>query len=267
MSSMARARGFILQATYRGPSTPDGRRLPVVHLYGRLANGAAFLVRDDRQRPHFYVRAADAARASALKAVPRAQPVDKRTFAGEPVCRIDVDVPSDVPPLRDKLHAVQIDTFEGDVRFASRYLIERGIKGGCEIEGDSVSSGSGGLVFDNPQLYPAEVQIAPRVLSFDIETDAKGEQLLAISLFGLGADVVLIVDAGDRPMPERAERCATEAAALEAFAARVRSLDPDVLTGWNVIDFDLTVLERIAARVGCALELGRDAGAMRIRKP
>jgi DNA polymerase II len=266
MSSMARARGFILQATYRVTSTPDGRRLPVVHLYGRLENGAAFLVRDDRQRPHFYVRASDAARAGALQAVPRAQPVDRRTFAGEPVCRIDVDVPSDVPPLRDKLHAVQIDTFEGDVRFASRYLIERGIKGGCEIEGDS-SPGAGGVVFDNPQLYPADVQIAPRVLSFDIETDAKGERLLAISLFGLGADVVLIVDGRDRPMPERAERCVTEAAALEAFAARVRSLDPDVLTGWNVIDFDLTVLERIAARVGQSLELGRDQGTMRIRKP
>src|SRR5580704_821007 len=216
MSTMAGARGFILQATYRVTSTADGRRLPVVHLYGRLENGAAFLVRDDRQRPHFYVRAADAPRASALKAVPPAQPVGKRTFAGEPVCRIDVDVPSDVPPVRDKLHAVQIDTFEGDVRFASRYLIERGIKGGCEIEGDS-SPGAGGVVFDNPRLRPADVQIAPRVLSFDIETDAKGERLLAISLFGLGADVVLIVDGRDRPMPERAERCVTEAAALEAF--------------------------------------------------
>jgi DNA polymerase-2 len=181
------------------------------------------------------------------------------------VCRINVAVPSDVPPLRDKLHAAEIETFEADVRFASRYLIERGIKGGCEIEGDS-APGAGGLVFENPQLRPADVQITPRVLSFDIETDAKAERLLAISLYGLGADEVLIVDASDRPMPERAERCATEAAALETFAARVRSLDPDVLTGWNLIDFDLSVLERIAARVGCALELGRDQGAMRIRK-
>ena len=121
-------------------------------------------------------------------------------------------------------------------------------------------------MFENPQLHPAEVQITPRVLSFDIETDAKAERLLAISLYGLGSDEVLIVDGSDRPMPENAERCATEAAALEAFVARVRALDPDVLTGWNLIDFDLTVLERIAARVGCALELGRDQGAMRIRK-
>jgi DNA polymerase elongation subunit (family B) len=39
-------------------------------------------------------------------------------------------VPSDVPPLRARLQDADIDTFEADVRFASRYLIDRGIKGG-----------------------------------------------------------------------------------------------------------------------------------------
>ncbi len=263
---MAKARGFILQATYRVSSASDGRRFPVVHLYGRLEGGASFLVRDDRQRPHFYVRSADAGHAAMRGPSVRASiPIDKRTFEGDPVSRVDLDVPSDVPPLRDKLHAAGIETFEADVRFASRYLIERGIKGGCEIHGES-TPGAGGVVFDNPDLSPADVQLVPRVLSFDIETDAKGERLLAISLFGLGADEVLIVDGTERPMPPHAERCSTETAALEAFSARVRTLDPDVLTGWNLIDFDLTVLERIAAACGNTLELGRDRGALRIRK-
>ena len=43
-------------------------------------------------------------------------------------------------------------------------------------------------------------------------------------------------------MPERATRCADERAALDAFCARIAAFDPDVLTGWNTIDFDLTVL-------------------------
>ncbi len=61
------------------------------------------------------------------------------------------------------------------MRFAVRYLIERGIKGGCEIEGDA-SAGDAAVtwVFDNPTLRPAEVTVEPRVLSFDIETDAQG---------------------------------------------------------------------------------------------
>jgi DNA polymerase-2 len=38
------------------------------------------------------------------------------------------------------------------------------------------------------------------------------------------------------------------------------------LTGWNVIDFDLEVLSRIAGRVGVPLELGRGRGGVRIRR-
>ena len=263
---MAAARGFILQASYRVIAAANGRRLPVVQLYGRLEDGGAFLVRDDRQRPHFYVRASDAERAAALNAREQ-HATDQRTFEGDGVRRVEVNVPSDVPPLRDALHQAGIDTFEADVRFASRYLIERGIKGGCEIEGPSLAqNGASSRVFENPILRPAAVTLEPRVLSFDIETDAKGERLLAISLFAPGIDEVLIVDGSSRPMPELAVRCANEAAALEGFAARVASFDPDVLTGWNIIDFDLSVLEKIAQRVGHSLSLGREPGAMRIRK-
>ena len=115
------------------------------------------------------------------------------------------------------------------------------------------------------------MNVEPRVLSFDIETDAKGERLLAISLYAPPAsqprlDEVLIVDGSDRPMPERATRCADERAALDAFCARVAAFDPDVLTGWNTIDFDLTVLERIAARLHHPFNLGRETGPVRIRK-
>jgi len=104
------------------------------------------------------------------------------------------------------------------------------------------------------------------VLSFDIETDARGERLLAISMYGPGIDEVLIVDGSGRDMPAHAIRCVNESAALDAFCKRVRQLDPDVLTGWNIIDFDLTALQRMAARLGHPFQLGREGGAIRIRK-
>src|SRR5262249_19653149 len=156
-------------------------------------------------------RADDAARAAELGARP--QPTAKRTFAGASVDRVDVEAPPDVPALRDRLQKAGIDTFEADVRFASRYLIERGIKGGCEIDGDAVR-GSGGIAwtFHNPALAPASVTLEPRVLSFDIETDPEAARLLAISLYAPGVDEVLIVDAAGRAMPDRATRCADEKA-------------------------------------------------------
>ncbi len=265
MTAVTQARGFILQTSYRVLADADGRRVPVVHIYGRLEDGGTFLVRDFRQHPHFYILRDDAERACAMGA-PSPQPSDKQTFSGATVCRLEVETPPDVPGLRDRLEAAGIETFEADVRFAVRYLIDRHIKGGCEIEGTAAPGAGVTWVFDDPTLRPFAVQIAPRVLSFDIETDAKGERLLAISLYGPDLDEVLIVDGSDRAMPERAVRCENERAALDAFCARIATFDPDVLTGWNIVDFDLSVLARIAERVRHPLNLGRDPGALRIRK-
>ncbi len=263
-------RGFILQSSYRIVSRPNEPRRPVVHVHGILESGGTFLIRDDRSLPQFYIKAADAALAGQCRApVPIAS--DRSTFDGEPVVVMQVAVPSDVPVLRDRLHGMHVDTFEADVRFATRYLIERGIKGGCEIDGEALTGESLAgnhitWVFDNPTLRPADVNVEPRVLSFDIETHGKSERLLAISLYADGLDEVLIVDGSGRVMPERATRCATEFDALEAFCALVRRFDPDALTGWNIVDFDLSVLQSIALRVGHGLGLGREVGDLRIRK-
>lgn len=257
-------RGFILQASYRVVTREGGARVPVVHLYGMLEQGGNFLVRDDRPRPHFYIRADERIRAERLGA--RCETSQDRSFDGAPLLKVETIIPADVPPLREQLNHAGIETFEADVRFATRYLIERGIKAGCEIEGDAIQGEGITLIFDNPVIAAAEVSVNPRVLSFDIETDGRAERLLAISLFGAGVDEVLIVDGSERTMPERATRCANELAALEGFCERIRTLDPDVITGWNIIDFDLSVLEKIAARVGCKFQLGRETGALRIRK-
>ncbi|MBL8266656.1 DNA polymerase II [Steroidobacter sp.] len=262
---MIKLRGFILQASYRVVSGPAGTRVPVIHLYGRLEDGGTFVVRDDRQRPHFYIRASDLERAS--RVTPQTPiSVDKHTFDGEPVARFEMETPTDVPGLRERLHDVGIETFEADVRFAVRYLIERGIKGGCEIEGEATPGDGLTWSFLNPELRPADVKIEPRVLSFDIETDGKGERLLAISMYSSEIDEVLIVDGSDRPMPEKAIRCVDEYSALTAFCERVQRLDPDVITGWNIVDFDLTALQRMAQRVRHPFNLGREPGAIRIRK-
>ena len=61
--------------------------------------------------------------------MPDPQPTQQTNLAGDPVSAIELTAPADVPALRDRLHAAGVETFEADVRFASRYLIERGIKG------------------------------------------------------------------------------------------------------------------------------------------
>src|SRR6266850_3174900 len=121
-------KGFILHPTYRLES---GR--PVVHLYGRMETGDPFLVRDDTLVPHFFIRAGDAGRAARLGAG-RIHPTDLRAMHGGKVSRVEVTVPQETPALRDRLTANGIQTYEADVRFAMRFLIDRGIRGSVEIE-------------------------------------------------------------------------------------------------------------------------------------
>ena len=184
-----RAEGFILQASYRVEN-----RVPVVHLYGKLTNGDSFLVRDRRERPRFYVdrENVDKARSAGATAV-RAS--DSVSFSGRPLARVEAELPTDVPKLRDRLHAAEVATYESDVRFAVRYLIDRNVRGGCVIEGTGKPSDEVGIdwVFNDPRVEPASVAFSPKLLSFDIETDPEASRLLAISMFGDSLDEVYIV--------------------------------------------------------------------------
>ncbi len=256
-------RGFILQAASQ---TRAGAC--EVQLCGRLENGDGFRVRERRETARFYVRSPDAAALNPTQwRDATLSPSQKTTFGGEPVTEVRATVPA-VRQLTEQLDSRKVPTFEADVDPAQRYLIDRGIKGGCRIHGeaqpDNAAAGRGWL-FTDPQVEPADADFAPRTIAFDIETDPKASRLLAISLYGCGADEVYVVDPNNRPMPPKAIGCPTEAAALEAFCQRVQALDADVLTGWNVIDFDLNVLARVAARTKAAFQLGRWPGAPRIR--
>jgi DNA polymerase-2 len=234
-----------------------------VHLYGRLEDGRPFLVRDRRQVPHFYVAREDAERARVAGAVRQAT-IDRVSMDGRPVVRLDVTVPSDVRPLRERMEAAGVVTYEADVRFAMRYLIDRGIRGTLEIRGEGRLMPGVGMVFDDPEVVPAPLAERPRIslLSFDIETDPTTRRLLAVSLHGCGVSETLLLTPPGWSCPEEARPFSSEGELLGAFARRVRELDPDVLTGWNVIEFDLACLGRLAERLRLPLELGRDRGPM-----
>lgn len=252
--------GVIYQATYR-----IQQRVPVVYLFGRLDDGQTFVVRDSRQVPSFYVRQADAASV----ANGRVSPSDYLGFASEPLSKVEVEVPGDAPKVRDAMHNLRLPTYEADVRFAMRYLIDRDIKGGCEIRGEAKPGAGTDLAFDNPELAPAKVAIQPKVLSFDIETNPGTNRLLAIACYceagSTVLDEVVVVDQRERTMPAGAVSVANERAALDYFADVVKRVDADVITGWNVIDFDLTFLADVARRVKHPLHLGRENEPMRIR--
>ena len=253
------ARGFILQPTYR-----IVRERPVIHLYGILEDGAPCLIRDDRFRPRFYIRDKDGERANESGATNQSA-TPRCSIDGDKLRCVEVAQPAQTPGLRNRLLAAGIDCYEADLPFALLYLIEKGIKGSFQVDGQPERDKRLGWIWSNPEIAPARVAPELRVLSIDIETDPEASQLLSIALHDERNSEVLVLQSSPQAIPATATPFPTQSELLAAFAQRVRELDPDVLTGWNVIDFDLSVLDQIARRVGIPLHLGRDFGPLRMR--
>ena len=243
-----------------------------MHLYGKLRDGRAFLVRDRRPRPYFYLESSACETARGMGA--NLEATGRRTLQGEPVHRVWLRRPQDAPELRARLHGAGVRTFEADVRYPYRYLIDRGIRGALLIEGQPRPLGpwaglaADTVVFDEPELRPAQWTPALSTLSLDIETDPEAQRLLSVALWGCGAREVLLWCPDSRARaacPAAATPCASEAELLATLNRRIRELDPDVVTGWNIIDFDVPVLIRRAEAAGVPLEWGRAPGALRQR--
>ena len=105
-------------------------------------------------------------------------------------------------------------------------------------------------VYVNPDLQPARTgSWSPelRVLSLDIET-AENDAINTIALIGYctgdgtirsGRVLTTLFSSG-----EKVEIFDDECALLQAFATHCRAEDPDIILGWNVIDFDLRILKK-----------------------
>ncbi|HEV7734372.1 MAG TPA: DNA polymerase II [Candidatus Binatia bacterium] len=254
--SAAPARGFVLTPTYRMRA---GRA--AVHLYAVLDDGTPALITDDRLTPYCFVRAADAG-AAALRGFP-VEPTPLTTFAGVPVSRVSVAVPGDLTALRRRLIGASVPVYEADLRYAYRWLIDHDVRAAFTVDGAFEVLPGLGRVYHNPTVAPAAWTPRLRVLSLDIETSMDAGQVWSIAVAGHGGEHVWMV--GDAPVAG-ATVVPDERALVEAFVTHVRTADPDVLTGWNVCDFDLTVLRDAAHRGGLRLLLGRDDDEVEIQR-
>lgn len=144
----------------------------------------------------------------------------------------------------------QLRVWEDDIQPADRFLMERLITAGLERRGD--------------RARPAEFKPDLSVVSLDIETawfvPGRCPDLYSIAVVAADASAVWVVDRGQaKPatQPDDFYWVASEADCLRAFIDWLQAYDPDVLVGWSVVDFDLSVLQQHADRLGIELTLGR----------
>ncbi len=250
-------RGFLLQPTYRLV-----RGIPVIHLPGTLESGEAFVVEDDRFRPYFFVPEEHRGLIPASPSI-RVSTTDLKDLRGRPVVRVETTVPGDVPGIRAAIEGAGGEALEADIRFAYRYLIDHGVRAAFEIRGSPDRLGPRLLRFRNSALEACAFRPRLRLVSLDIETSPDAGEIFSVALVGEGVDEVHRVGseefAGVVSHPD-------EAALLRAFFGRVREVDPDVLVGWNVVDFDLRVLDERARRLGVPFQIGRVPGGVLFRR-
>ncbi|AJF61662.1 TPA: DNA polymerase II [Candidatus Woesearchaeota archaeon] len=229
-------KGFIVYPTYR---IIDGKAH--VYLFGRLENGESFLT-ISKFRPYFYIREKDRKKLEKLDIdiIYDVDPSEMKNFFEEPVVKITLDVPRDVPILRDVFHKKDILTYEADIRFVYRFMIDKGIKGSLEIEGKHKKGNYVSRIYEEPELKPAGWKPELRVLALDVESSMDLKKLYSISLYCRDFGKVLLVSEKNL---KNTESFKTEKEVLERFKEIISNYDPDIITGWNLIDFDLKMIK------------------------
>jgi len=185
-----------------------------------------------------------------------------KSFRNQPVIGLYASRYKQLTAFERTLGEHGIALYEADIRPPERYLMERFITAGVQIEGGQWQ----GNVVHNCKLKPApDYRPALKLVSLDIETSAF-EDLYSVALEGCGQRQVYMLGAAPAvadPAPEQAqdfalEYCATPRQLLEKLNAWFALHDPDVLIGWNVVQFDLRVLQKNADKHKVPLTLGRE---------
>ncbi len=254
-------KGFIVYSTYRIDEQKDST---LIYLFGRLENGESFLTMNE-YKPYFYIKTADKKGATdAINA--EFEETSCVNFKNEKLTKVSFKTPSNLKDNREILENKHIKTFESDVLFINRFLIDHEITALMDIEGDYKRGDFVNRVYENPRLKGIETintEDLPKIsiLSIDIETGMKGE-LYAVSMFSEKYKKVFII--GDKKL-ENAVSFTDEKSLLEAFKKKVIELDPDIIVGWNVIDFDLDYLKRAFERNKIQFILGRTEWPCKLR--
>ncbi|TRY31718.1 DNA polymerase II [Aliiglaciecola sp. M165] len=190
-----------------------------------------------------------------------------KTFSHFPVCGVYFQSSFDFYRARDIFRVAGISCYENDIRVSDRYLMERFIYGAAAFVGVTQSQQQGDLkpltVITDAKLKPCEYSPDLTLLSIDIECSMQGE-LFSIGLSsGVFKQVIMIGD------PQDAEEWIVwvnnERQLLQHFVKQVQSFNPDIIIGWNLINFDFKVLVERAKLNNVKLNLGRDNSELEFR--
>jgi DNA polymerase I len=243
---------------------------PVIRIFGKTENGNVACILFDQLLPYFYVKCSDeqAEKIRTIQGVRGLEDCEMFLAIGyqkekTPLKKIILTNPQDVPETRDKIAALGIrDIYEADILFKYRFMIDYGLFGMKWIDAECTRVNT--RVSKIPTYHATKISpverndnASLRILSFDIECisndgsrapDAKKDPIVIISVafspeHKAKKTFVLLAK---NFIGDGAKGFATEKEMLEAFTFLIDEYDPDIITGYNINNFDLPyLLERL----------------------
>ncbi|OVE77975.1 hypothetical protein BVX99_01220 [bacterium F16] len=256
------ATGFLLNTFTR-----TRKRKTVVFAAGRLSNGETFAIADDRLHPIFYIRAGDEPHAREALNITgiTIEPCRLTCMDGGSVVAVSSPNSRDLHLFHDALRKRNLRTYEGDLSHYRRYLMTHNICGSLTISGRWKPGDRVDRIYVRPTIGHADCIPVLSTLSIDIETDMDGEDVVRITAIALvgetrsraAVEEIHLIGKSDPADPPSIVAHPSEASLMMAVFSRINTIDPDIITGWNVIDFDIKVMQERAKVWTIPFDIGR----------
>lgn len=237
---------------------------PVVEIYGKARDGRSVTVLVRGFRPYLYGVDVPKAMEDRLKEESETVSLDHvpLLYRGRTVdaLRITIKSPWKVSDFRNKLRNAGIESLASDIPYNHRFTYDTDMGSCIRVTGNAVTESR--YLTDTVIEMESFETVEPfdpglRILSFDIENSVEHEFLYCIC--------AVVYDRGE--MRECPPIHGTEKEIITAFSDLIRSEDPDVITGYNIDNYDIRKIDERARanKMKDALPWGRDGGQPKIR--
>ncbi len=220
----------------------------------------------ENQQAIFFIRQKDTSKIKdILYSLPdiTIKPLDLNDFDHKSISGIYFKSQQVLYKARELLQSSDLKFYEADIRPVERFLTERFLTGPVTIYPNelcniSLQDNSVQLVI-NPQIKAVDkYQPKLKIMSLDIETAYDSQELYSISLLTEQWHVTLMKGAEhEGKTKQNIEYFDNEKSLLLRFIELILEQDPDIIIGWNVINFDFQFLQKKADSLKLSLAIGR----------
>ncbi len=162
---------------------------------------------------------------------------------------------------RELLLLHELTPFEADIKPCDRFLMERFIRGSAVVQIDE-------NYIDHKRknitsvLKQSHYQPRFKVISLDIETSMHSLELYSIAIYAHEENTIIrkVFMLSVAPVSVDVSVYPDEKSLLLSFFEWFKQYDPDIVIGWNVINFDMWFLQQLCDKYHIAFAIGRGDG-------